>query len=162
MSHQPSTTSQLANTASTTYNTVTSKSAPDEKKPGYDPDKDPRNFTKDAHGNTAKKGGYKDQLNEAAMGGEMGGEGLVEKAQRNGELRGSGELHADEIVCSYIPGVSTLQQAAFEQGPPADENKSSGPPNRPDHDVQVEEFLRKQYHSKSGDGMPDLDKKNWN
>lgn len=65
-------------------------------------------------------------------------------------------------MCSYIPGVSTLQQAAFEQGPSTDENKNRGPPNRPDHDVQVEEFLRKQYHSKSGDGMPDLDKNNGN
>lgn len=34
-----------------------------------------------------------------------------------------------------------------------------GPPDRPDHDVQIEQFLRKQYHSQSGDGMPDPDKK---
>ena len=33
------------------------------------------------------------------------------------------------------------------------------PPNRPDHDVQVEQFLRDQYHSKAGDGMPDLGEK---
>ncbi|TVY36329.1 hypothetical protein LOCC1_G007916 [Lachnellula occidentalis] len=140
MSHQPSTTSQLKNTASSTYHTVASKITPDDKKPGYDPNKDTRNFTKDAHGNTVKKGDYKDKLNEAAMGRDTNEVGLVEK------------------VCSYIPGVSTLQQAAFEQGPPKEENKDSGPPNRPDHDVQVEEFLRKQYRSKSGDGMPDLDK----
>ncbi|TVY33171.1 hypothetical protein LSUB1_G008390 [Lachnellula subtilissima] len=144
MSHQPSTTEQLKNTATSTYNDVTSKIAPEEKKPGYDPDKDTRNFKKDEHGNTVKKGDYKDKLNEAAMGRETNEEGLVEK------------------VCSYIPGVSTLQQAAFEQGPPTEETKNSGPPNRPDHDVQVEEFLRKQYHSKSGDGMPDLDKRDGN
>jgi len=51
-------------------------------------------------------------------------------------------------------GVSKLQQTTFEQGP-ADKTKG-GPPNRPDHDVQVEQFLRNQYHSRSEDGMPEV------
>jgi len=79
MSHQPSTTEQLKNTASSTYDTVASRIAPEEKNPGYDPDKDTQNFKKDEHGNTVKKGGYKDKLNEAAMGGETNEEGLVDK-----------------------------------------------------------------------------------
>lgn len=66
---------------------------------------------------------------------------------------------ANGIVCSYIAGVSKLQQATCEQGDAEEESKKPGPPNRPDHDVQVEQFLRKQYHSKSGDGMPDPDAK---
>jgi hypothetical protein len=37
--------------------------------------------------------------------------------------------------------------------------KHEGPPNRPDQDVQVEQFLRKQCHSKSGDRMPNSDSK---
>ena len=62
-------------------------------------------------------------------------------------------------VCSYIPVVSKLQQQAFDQGEVDRAAKLEGPPNRPDHDVQVEQFLRKQYHSKSGDGMPNPDTK---
>ena len=63
-------------------------------------------------------------------------------------------------VCSYIPGVSSLQQSASEQGKAKKSNANDGPPTRPDHDVQVEQFLRGQYHSRSGDGMPNLDSKN--
>jgi hypothetical protein len=67
-------------------------------------------------------------------------------------------------VTSYIPGISLLQQSTLEQGPEEDTKNTNKPAtgssvNRPDHDVQVEEFLRKQYHSKSGDGMPDPDAK---
>lgn len=63
-------------------------------------------------------------------------------------------------MISTIPGISKLQQIAFNQGEPEKETQPPGPPERPDHDVQVEQFLRKQYHSKSGDGMPDPDAKN--
>lgn len=84
----------------------------------------------------------KDKLNEAAFGGPKEPEpGYVEKA------------------CSYIPGVSKLQQVAYDQGEPENDVKATGPPERPEHDVQVEQFLRKQYHSKSGNNMPDPDAK---
>jgi hypothetical protein len=62
-------------------------------------------------------------------------------------------------VCSYIPGVSSLQKSAFEQGEPEKDVKNDGPPNRPEHDVQIEQFLRKQYHSMSGEGMPNVGQK---
>jgi hypothetical protein len=55
--------------------------------------------------------------------------------------------------------MNKLQQSMFEQGEPKEEEQKAGPPERPDHDVQVEQFLRKQYHSRSGDGMPDPDRK---
>lgn len=56
-------------------------------------------------------------------------------------------------VAAYIPGLSKQQHASEE---PEEEERPSGVlPKRPDHDVQVEEFLRGQYHSRSGDGMPD-------
>jgi len=141
MSHQPSTTDNIKSTANSAYETVTNTVAP--AAPGeYDPDKDKANFKKDAHGNTVKKGDLKDKLNESALGGSPGREeSFVEK------------------VCSYIPGVSKLQQAVFEQGDAEVATKLEGPPTRPDHDVQVEEFLRNQYLSKSGDGMPNPDAK---
>ena len=51
--------------------------------PNYNPDKDKNNFAKDDHGNTFKKGDYKDQLNQAAHGGPNNGpekqEGYLDK-----------------------------------------------------------------------------------
>lgn len=59
-----------------------------------------------------------------------------------------------ELVLSYIPGVEASETAKYE-GVAKTEVKPNAPPNRPDHDVQVEQFLRKQYHSTAGQGMPD-------
>ena len=59
-------------------------------------------------------------------------------------------------VCSYIPGVSSFQKSLFQQGQPEKDFKNDGPPNLPENGVQVEEFLRKQYHSMSGEGMPNV------
>jgi len=59
---------------------------------------------------------------------------------------------------SFIPVVSKMQPQSFEQKE-VENTKHEGPPDRPDHDVQVEQFLRKQYYSKSGDGMPNPDSK---
>lgn len=84
-----------------------------------------------------KKGDYKDQLSEAAMiGPPERQETIVEK------------------VLSYIPAVEALRGESESKG-----EERGGPPDRPDHDVQVEQFLRKQYHSRAGEGMPDPDKK---
>jgi len=68
MSHQRSTVESLKNTANSAYETVANTFAPESKKPGCDPDQDAGNFKKDVHGNTVKKGDYKDKLNDAAMG----------------------------------------------------------------------------------------------
>lgn len=51
--------------------------------------------------------------------------------------------------------MNKLQQSASHDQGGEEAKKPSGPPKRPDHDVQVERFLRDQYHSRSGDGMPD-------
>jgi hypothetical protein len=64
-------------------------------------------------------------------------------------------------VSTYIPGISMLQQSVFGQGPEEQPRKErcsndNAPPIRPDHDVQVEEFLRTQYKSKSGPRMPNV------
>lgn len=60
--------------------------------------------------------------------------------------------------------MSSLQQSMDGQ---TSDNNASEPasggtinngqaPRRPDHDVQVEEFLKDQYKSKSGKDMPEL------
>jgi hypothetical protein len=60
---------------------------------------------------------------------------------------------------SQVSG-SKLQQAAYQRGEPENTPPNSGPPpHRPDHDVQVQQSLRKQYHGHSRDGIPDPDKK---
>jgi hypothetical protein len=59
----------------------------------------------------------------------------------------------------YITGVSKLQQAAYQQEEPERRPLNSElPPNIPDNDVQVQQFLTKPYHSHSEDGTPDPDK----
>ncbi|CAG8982151.1 hypothetical protein HYALB_00003243 [Hymenoscyphus albidus] len=142
MSHQPSTLDQIkttaANTATSLQNTLNK-----ETNPSYNPNHDPENFAKDSMGNRFMKGDMKDALNEAALGkprsGGEGGEGVVGK------------------VLSYIPGLaSTTQQKEEEERVEKEKEKGrETPPRRPEHDVQVEQFLRGQYHSKSGEGMPD-------
>ena len=63
------------------------------------------------------------------------------------------------VAISYIPGLSGFQKPDNQVEPPQEVADTKVPPKRPDHDVQVEQFLRKQYHSKAGDGMPNPDKK---
>ncbi|KAF4625261.1 hypothetical protein G7Y89_g12908 [Cudoniella acicularis] len=86
MSHQPSTAESLKNSASNAYsavvNTVVPSSSSQNTGEDYDPNKNAANFAKDTHGNTFKKGDYKDQLNQAAHGGTKQpekGESYVEK-----------------------------------------------------------------------------------
>lgn len=62
------------------------------------------------------------------------------------------------VVLSYIPGVGSPQKSGDQSEPQKQTTHPAIPPKRPDHDVQVEQFLRKQYHSAAGDGMPDPDK----
>ncbi|KAG9235109.1 hypothetical protein BJ875DRAFT_459992 [Amylocarpus encephaloides] len=138
MSSQPSTIDDLKNTAAAAADKVSnSLSASD---PNYDENKDKNNFSRDTEGNVFKKGDYKHQLNEAAHGGpKKPEESYVEK------------------VMSRIPGVRSIQQHTLNQGSASTDAAKRGPPDRPNNDVQVEEFLRKQYHSKSGDVMPNPD-----
>jgi len=143
MSSQPSSTlDQVKDKASNVYDSVSNTVSSTEQKANpsenYNGDKHPASFKKDFHGNVVQKGDFKDKLNEAALRGpEEPKESFVEKA------------------LSYVPGVKELQKQVYGQGEPEKEKLGGkGPPNRPDHDVQVEEFLRTQYHSKSGEGMP--------
>lgn len=67
MSSQPSTTESIRDSAKSTYESVANAATSStQDKTNYDPNADPLNFSKDAHGNTFKKGDYKDQLNQAA------------------------------------------------------------------------------------------------
>jgi len=142
MSNQPTQLERSKAAIASAANTVAQKLQPDD--PNYDADKDPANFKKDALGNVHKKGDYKDQLNTAAF-------PETETEKTEGLL---------EKVAAYIPGLGTSEPNEAEKGDELKEGGSGGPPNRPDHDEQVEQFLREQYHSRSGDGMPDPDKDN--
>lgn len=70
MSSQPTTVEKAKDTANAAYesvaNTVAGTSSDPRNQPGYNPNQDPSNFDQDAHGNTFKKGDFKDQLNRAA------------------------------------------------------------------------------------------------
>ncbi|PVH78195.1 hypothetical protein DL98DRAFT_534057 [Cadophora sp. DSE1049] len=142
MSHQTSTVDSIKDTANSAYDSVTTSVNPPQQNDDYDPKRDKTNFKKDTHGNTVEKGGLKDKLDEAAAGGPP-----------------SKESSYVEKVAAYIPGINKLQQSSSPSQGGEEEKKPSGPPDRPDHDVQVEQFLRGQYHSRSGDGMPDPNSK---
>lgn len=64
----------------------------------------------------------------------------------------------DESVLLHSSRQQNKKQA-FDQGEAGKAAKHEVPPKRPDQDVQVEQFLRNQYHSKSGDRMPNSDSK---
>ena len=71
MSSQPSTIDNVKDSATSTYSSLAdgaTTSSSQNQNPNYDPNADSSNFSKDAHGNTFKKGDYKDQLNQAATG----------------------------------------------------------------------------------------------
>ncbi|KAG4425906.1 hypothetical protein IFR04_000850 [Cadophora malorum] len=138
MSHQPSTVESIKDTANIAYESIATTSRPRQQNGDYDPKQDKANFKKDTHGNTVEKGGLKDKLDEAATGGP-----------------GPKQESYIQKVAAYIPGMNKLQQSASHDQGGEEAKKPSGPPKRPDHDVQVERFLRDQYHSRSGDGMPD-------
>jgi len=132
MSHQPSTTEQLKEKAQTAYDTIARTVAPSsteasgKDKSGAEAKR--REFTKDSQGQTCQRGDYQDQLSQAA------------------ESKSDLEKDEDSLfgkVAAMIPGASKSQASVNEESP----NKDSGGIERPDNDVQVEEFLRKQYRS---------------
>ncbi|KAI9648143.1 hypothetical protein NHQ30_002775 [Ciborinia camelliae] len=138
MSSQPSTLDSIKNTASSAYETVANSVSATSPNGEYDRDPDKNKVGKDAHGNRFRKGDFKDKLNQAAYGGPP------EKKES-----------WTEKALSWIPGISTLPKSTLERGPEDRTGKDDGtPPTRPEHDVPIEQFLRKQYHSRSGDGIP--------
>ncbi|APA09403.1 hypothetical protein sscle_05g041730 [Sclerotinia sclerotiorum 1980 UF-70] len=144
MSSSLSTVDSLKNTASSAYETVANSLSATSKNGEYDPAQDKNNVGKDAHGNKFRKGDFKDQLNQAAYGGPP------EK-----------EESFTEKALSWMPGISTLQKSTLEQEPEDKTVKDDAvPPIRPQHDGHIEQFLRKQYHSRSGDGIPNPGERN--
>ncbi|QSZ37551.1 hypothetical protein DSL72_008649 [Monilinia vaccinii-corymbosi] len=135
MSSEPSTLDNLKNTASSACNAVANSVSATSQDAEDDPGQDKNNVGKDVHGNKFKTGDYKDKLNRAALGGPPEKEeSLTEKA------------------LSWIPGIT---KSTLEQGPEDGTAKDDGlPPTRPEHDAPIEQFLRKQYHSRSGDEIP--------
>ncbi|KAM3080049.1 hypothetical protein ACMFMF_003462 [Clarireedia jacksonii] len=131
MSSQQSTLESVRDTASSAIETITN--AVSTTPAGNQAPKEEDEVGKDSHGNKFKKGDFKDKLNEAAHGGPPQKEpSLMEK------------------------GISALQQHAYDQGPEENSAKDdNAPPTRPDHDVPIEQFLRHQYKSTSGEGLPD-------
>ncbi|KAL3423980.1 hypothetical protein PVAG01_05726 [Phlyctema vagabunda] len=83
-------------------------------------------ITKDLQGQVCEKGSFKDQLSQASQG--------------HPEPKETTYL---EKALSYIPGVEPARAESQEQEPP----NESRPPVRPDHDIQVEEFIRDQYRT---------------
>lgn len=86
MSSQNSTAEDIREKASSAYDTMANTIAPTSQNEGsYDPSQDKNNFAKDTHGNTFRKGDFKDQLNEAANGGQnqesARQEGIVDKGK---------------------------------------------------------------------------------
>ncbi|PQE33996.1 hypothetical protein CJF32_00002831 [Rutstroemia sp. NJR-2017a WRK4] len=131
MSSQQSTLESVRDTASSTIETVANAVSTTPAGDGAPKEED--KVGKDSHGNKFKKGDFKDKLNEAAHGGPPQKEpSFTEK------------------------GISALQQHAYDQGPEENQAKDDkAPPTRPDHDVPIEQFLRHQYKSTSGEGLPD-------
>ncbi|KAJ6438304.1 integral membrane [Purpureocillium lavendulum] len=60
-----------------------------------------------------------------------------------------------EKITEYIPGASAILGGGSHQQQQSPEDKKTeipGPPNRPDHDDKIEEFVRDQHRSNKGDG----------
>ncbi|KAK5656296.1 hypothetical protein OQA88_4676 [Cercophora sp. LCS_1] len=52
-----------------------------------------------------------------------------------------------ENVSQYVPVVGKMLGKQSEPEQPREEKPAPGPPNRPDHDTQIEEFVRDQHRS---------------
>jgi hypothetical protein len=179
MSHQPSTIDNVRSAASLATHAVaeTLDPAPDSGSGIVGKVKESKK--------TDEKGSYKDQLTKAAIeGGQPENEGLAEKGifmfpyrefpqERDSNVSpvglrelGFGPLNSDDWtlliskVCSYIPGIGALQHAISSKGTEGEEQDKKvdyeAPPKRPEHDLQIEEFLKEQYKSHRGAGMPDV------
>lgn len=55
-------------------------------------------------------------------------------------------------MSEYVPAVGTvLGKGKNEGSAPGKDTQASGPPDRPHHDTQIEEFVRDQHRSKKED-----------
>lgn len=140
MSDQPSKVDDIRSTASSAAHNIAETIGPSNS--GDNSSKKKKVIT-DVQGTSCEKGSFRDQLNKVAREGireEQKGESLIEKAM------------------SYIPGVSTSTPSGPEHDPKLESKDedihSEVVPKRPDHDLQVEEFLKEQYRSKNGPDMP--------
>ncbi|KAF5668202.1 hypothetical protein FHETE_5468 [Fusarium heterosporum] len=56
-----------------------------------------------------------------------------------------------EKITEYVPAAAKVLPA--RQSPPKEEDKPQGPPERPHHDDQIEDFVRDQHRSQGVDGI---------
>ncbi|KAK2602529.1 hypothetical protein N8I77_009050 [Diaporthe amygdali] len=87
---------------------------------------------------------YKEQLDEAAI--------KVKNSQNETNEQGViGQVV--EKVSEYVPAVAkVLGTDKKEEESSVDNSKVPGPPERPHHDTQIEEFIKDQHRSKTDDG----------
>lgn len=166
MSHQPSTVDNIKSGAQNAYHAVAGVADEDTGRR-----RKQESAIVDDQGQVCEKGSFKHQLNEAAQGSGRT-EADVEKEEEGYLEKGESFAVGVGIDCwkklmteaaASIPGIATLQKSVFGVEPEPETKKdpnecdnSNAPPQRPVHDVQVEEFLRTQYKSKTGEGMPEL------
>lgn len=109
---------------------------------------------------------YKEQLDEAAIkvknpeGGAN--EGVISQVVEKGKTRpfhfwevGTGliDIWPCHPVSQYVPAVGkVLGSNEKEDESSREETKIPGPPERPHHDTQIEEFIKDQHTSKTDDG----------
>lgn len=55
-------------------------------------------------------------------------------------------------VSQYVPAVGKVLGADQKDESSREETKIPGPPERPHHDTQIEEFIKDQHRSKTDDG----------
>lgn len=69
------------------------------------------------------------------------------------------ETHAKSTgleVSEYVPAVGKILGVEKpEEQAPVTETKVGGPPDRPHHDTQIEEFVRDQHRSRPEDAIPE-------
>ncbi|RKU42461.1 hypothetical protein DL546_004128 [Coniochaeta pulveracea] len=96
--------------------------------------------TNQATADDASPNDYKTQLDKRA-------EGTIKKAVEDSEQKSEGLL---DKVSEYVPVVGKLLgKEEKKPEPKLEEVKPSGPPLRPHHDTQIEEFVRDQHRSKA-------------
>ncbi|KAI3323309.1 hypothetical protein HD806DRAFT_535793 [Xylariaceae sp. AK1471] len=92
---------------------------------------------------------FKDQLDEAARDARQPTSSQKTSSQK------SGSSSLIEKVAEYVPAASKLLGTDKNQEREAEKTPSkdlSGPPNRPEHDDHIAEFVREQHRSKKPDG----------
>lgn len=109
---------------------------------------------------------YKEQLDEAAIkvkSAESGNNegGVIGQVVEKGKTRlfqswgsvGLIHLWPRHAVSQYVPAVGkVLGSNEKEDESSREETKIPGPPERPHHDTQIEEFIKDQHRSKTDDG----------